>query len=327
MNILAIRRRTLITAGAAAACFLTAQASAQSYPSRPVKLVAANPPGGLTDTVSRMLSPRLQAALGQPVVIDNKPGANGVVAASSLASSLPDGYAFIVADGSMLTVNPLIFSKLAYDAKKDFVPVSLVGQAPLFLAVNPRLGVNSLDELIALAKKRPGALNYGSSGLGSTHHLTMEAMKGRLGIFLTHIPFKGSAASVPALLAGDVDMVFSAYPSVAGLVKTGQVRLLAVNSGKRWSQEPNVPALAEKIPGFDFAPNIIMIAKAGTPAEAIERMSMEIARIAKQPEAIELMRTAGVSLIGGSPADLAAALQKESVQMIQAVRQANLKPE
>lgn len=322
-----LNRRSVMAVSALVLTSVCGLAVAQPYPSRPVKLVAANPPGGLTDTVARMLSPRLQEALGQAVVVENKPGANGGVAAASLASSPLDGYAFIVADGSMLTVNPLVSSKLSYDPVKDFVPVSLVGQAPLFLAVSPKLRVNTLEELIALAKSKPGALNYGSSGIGSTHHLTMEAFKGGLNLSMTHIPFKGSSASVPALLGGEVDMVFSAYPSVAGFVKSGQVKLLAVNSSKRWAQEPNVPAIAEVIPGFDFAPNIIIIARTGTPPEAINRLSAEIAKIAKQPDAIELMRNAGVNLIGGSPADLAAALQRETEQMKVVAQQANLQRE
>lgn len=321
------KRRSALAIGAIALAVFSGIASGQSYPSRPVKLVAANPPGGLTDTVSRMLAPRLQEAFGHAVIVDNKPGANGGIAAASLASSAPDGYAFVVADGSMLTVNPLISSKLSYDPRKDFVPVSLVGQAPLFLVVGAKLKVNTLDELIDLAKSRPGALNYGSSGIGSTHHLTMEALKGSLNVSMTHIPFKGSAASVPAMLSGEVDMVFSAYPSIAGFVKSGQARLLAVNSSRRWPQEPNVPAIAEKVPGFDFAPNIIIVAKTGTPGEAVARLSTEIARIARQPDAIELMRNVGVSLIGGSPKDLAAALQRETEQMIVVARQANLQRE
>jgi tripartite-type tricarboxylate transporter receptor subunit TctC len=170
-------------------------------------------------------------------------------------------------------------------------------------------------------------LNYGSSGIGSTHHLTMEAMKGSLKLDITHIPFKGSSASVPALVAGEVDMVFSAYPSIAGFAKSGQVKLLAVNSSQRWPQEPNVPAIAEKIAGFDFAPNLILIARTGTPAEAINRISTEIAKVAKQPDAIESMRTAGISLLGGSPQDLAAALQREGEQMEATAKLANLKPE
>jgi tripartite-type tricarboxylate transporter receptor subunit TctC len=322
-----LSRRAAVLAAAAGLAGWTRGASAQAWPSRPLRLIAANPPGGLTDSVSRVLAPRLQAALGQPVLVDNKPGANGAVAASTLATAPADGYSYVVADGSMLTVNPLLTARLSYDPVKDFAPVSLVGQAPLFLVVSPKLGVNSLDGLVALAKARPGKLNYGSSGLGSTHHLTMEALKGALGLYITHIPFRGSAASVPALLGGEVDMVFSAYPSIAGLVKSGQVKPIAVNSARRWPQEPQVPAIAEKIPGFDFAPNIILLARSGTPAEAIQRVSNEIAAIAKQPEPVEALRNLGVQLIGGPPSALAAALQRETVQMKEAAQRANLKAE
>jgi tripartite-type tricarboxylate transporter receptor subunit TctC len=322
-----INRRCALAIGAAALSALPLLAAAQAYPSRAVRFVSANPAGGLTDSVARGFAQRLQALLGQPVVVENKPGANGGVAVASLLSAPADGYTFVVADGSVLTVNPLITLKLPYNAARDVVPVALLGQAPLFLAVTPKLQVNTLDELIELVKRKPGALNYGSAGLGSTHHLTMEAMKGELGLSITHIPFKGSAAAVPALLAGDVEMVFSAYPSVAGLVKTGQVKLLAVNSRKRWPQEPNVPAIAEKIPGFDFAPVVMLIARAGTPQDVISRMSAAIARVAQQPDAIESMRGIGVSLIGGGPAALAEALQQESLQMANAVKRAGLKPE
>jgi tripartite-type tricarboxylate transporter receptor subunit TctC len=318
-----INRRDLL--GASLALTLPGTSAwAQAFPSRPVRLIAVNPPGGLTDTVARILQPRLSTLLGQTVVVDNKPGANGGVAASSLMGSAPDGYSYLVADGSMVTVNPLLSSKLAYDVK-DFVPVSLIGQAPLFLVVNAKVPVNSLDDLIKLAKSKPGKLNYGSSGLGSTHHLTMEALKAAFGLFMTHIPFRGSAASVPALLAGEVDMVFAAYPSIAGMIKAGQVRPIAVNSAKRWPQEPQVQAIAEKVPGFDFAPNIILMARTGTPAEAIQRISADIAQVAKQPDALEAARNQGVQLIGGSPASLASALQEETKQVREVAKRASLK--
>lgn len=319
-----LSRRELLWAGAALA-LPGGAARAQSFPNKPVRLIAVNPPGGLTDTVSRIFSPRLQALLGQPVVVENKPGANGGVGASTLASLPADGHSLLVADGSIVTVNPLLSQKLSYDAVKDFAPVSLVGQAPLFLVVNPKLGVNSLDQLVQLARSQPGRLNYGSSGLGSTHHLTMEALKAALGLFITHIPFRGSAASVPAMLAGEVEMVFAAYPSIAGFLKSGQAKAIAVNSARRWPQEPNVPAIAEKIPGFDYAPNVIILARAGTPADAIQRVSNDIAAVARQPDAIEAARLQGVQLIGGGPAQLSAALQKETTQMRETAKRANLK--
>jgi tripartite-type tricarboxylate transporter receptor subunit TctC len=319
------RLRTFAALGVFAFAALGFDAAAQPYPSKPIKLVVANPPGGLTDTVSRILAPRLQEALGQPVVIDNKPGANGAVAAAALAALPHDGYSFLIADGSMLTVNPLMTRDLAYDPKKDFTPVSLIARAPLFLAVRPDMNVNTLDELVAKAKAGP--LSYGSSGVGSTHHLTMEAMAADLGIHLQHVPFRGSSASVPALLGGQVSMVFSAYPSLVAFDKAGKVKLIAMNAAQRSALAPDVPAIAEKIRGFDFAPIVILLASAGVPPEAVQRVSAEIAKIAKRQDVIDLMRPVGIDLVGGSPAQLTKALDEEAVRMVKAAKQANLKKE
>lgn len=300
---------------------------AQSYPSRPIKFIVPYSPGGLPDTVARILSLRLPEGLGQPVVVDNKPGANGGVAAVTLAQAPADGYTFLVTDGSMLTVNPLINKKMSYDPAKDFVPVSLVASSPLFLVVNSGVKANTLDEFIALAKSKPGELNYGSSGIGSSHHLTAEAMKAGLGVFMTHIPFRGSANSVPALIGGQVDMVFSAYPSMAGFVKSGQARILATNSLNRSSLAPNVPAISEKIPGFDFAVIVVILAQKGTPQEVIDRVSAEVTKLTRRADVIEQMKLAGIEPVGGSPAALATALKQESERIAKAAKQANLQAE
>jgi tripartite-type tricarboxylate transporter receptor subunit TctC len=232
----------ILAVGAAAAHAQT------TFPTGPVKLVVPYVPGGLPDTVARILAQRMQQSLGQPVVVENKAGASGAVAAAAIAQSPADGHTLLVTDGQLLAITPLLSAKPPYDATKDFVPVSLVGTAPLFLAVNPNVKANNLDELIALAKSKPGALNYGSAGIGSPHHLTAEAMKDGLGIFITHIPFRGSGASMPAMVGGQVDMVFASPPALMGFVKSGQARLIAINASKRSGLAPDVPALAEKIP-------------------------------------------------------------------------------
>ena len=302
-------------------------ALAQAFPSKPIRLVVPYSPGGLPDTVARILAQRLTEAFGQSVVVDNKTGASGAVAAAALAQAPADGHTLLVTDGSMLAITPLLSRKPAYDPEKDFVPVSLVGTAPLFLALHPSVKADTLDELVALAKARPGTLNYGSSGTGSIHHLTAEAMNQGLGIFMTHIPFKGSGASVPALIGGQVDMVFASPPSLMGFVKTGQVKLLAINSAKRSALAPNVPVLADKLPGFDFAFNVVVMARTGTPSEAINRLSSEIAKVVKRPEVIDQLRLAGVDPAGGSPEQLAVALKAESVRVTAAARRADLKAE
>ncbi|MES2363609.1 MAG: tripartite tricarboxylate transporter substrate binding protein [Pseudomonadota bacterium] len=325
------QRRILLLATAmltAGMLVLPMLASAQgAYPNRPIKFVVPYAPGGLPDTVARIFAQRLGDKLGQSVVVDNRPGANGVVAAQVLASSPKDGYTFLVTDGSMFSINPAIYKNLGYDYKRDFMPVSLAARAPLYLAVHPKVPANTLQEFIALAKAKPGTLNYGSSGIGSTHHLTMEAMKASLGLQITHVPFKGTGQSVPALIGGQVEVLFSALPSLAGFVKAGQVKLLANNAAQRSSQEPNVPAIAEIIPGFDFAPIVGVLAATGTPASAIERISAEMAQISKMPEVITTLNNAGIEPIGSSPADYNKAILGENERLAKAIVASGIKPE
>ena len=306
---------------------LPSAAQAQAFPSKPIKLVVPYSPGGLPDTVARLLAQRLQGPLGQPVVVENKAGGGGAVAAATLAQSPADGHTLIVTDGPMLAIAPLVSKQMSYDPVKDFAPVSLVGTAPLFLAVNANVKANTLDEFIALAKSKPGALNYGSAGIGSIHHLTSEAMKEGLGIFVTHIPFRGSGNSVPAMIGGQVDMVFASPPSLMGFVKSGQAKLLAINSAKRSDLAPNVPTLGEKIPGFDFAFNVVVLARAGTPPEVINRLSAEIAKVVKSAEAVEPLRIAGVDPVGGTPEQLAIAMRSEAERVAKAAKRADLKAE
>lgn len=321
-----IRRAILATLLASASLGVTTVAQAQAgYPNKPIKFVVPYSAGGLPDTVARVFAQRLSDRLGQSVVVDNKPGANGVVAAQVLASSPKDGYTFLVTDGSMFSINPAIYKNLSYDYKRDLMPVSLAARAPLYLAVHPKVPVNTLQEFIAYAKARPGTLNYGSSGVGSTHHLSMEAMKVALNLDVMHVPFKGSGQSVPALIGGQVEVLFSALPSLSGFVKAGQVKLIGSNSAQRSAQAPNVPAIAEIIPGFDFAPIVGVLAATGTPANAIEKISAEIALIAKMPEVIQLLNNAGIEPIGAGPADYNKAVLAENDRLVAAIKAAGIK--
>jgi tripartite-type tricarboxylate transporter receptor subunit TctC len=319
-----LTRRDALLATAALA---TGGAHAQAWPQRGLKLIVPYAPGGLPDTVARIVGQRLQDALGQAVVVENKPGGNGSVAASALASAPADGCTLLVTDGSMLTINRLLSTKLGYDPDRDFLPVSQIAQSPLFLAVNSAVKAKTLDELIALARAQPGRLNYGSSGIGSSHHLTMEALKAGEGIFITHIPFRGSANSVPAMIGGQVEMVFSAYPSLAGFVKNGQARMLATNSLKRSALAPEVPAIAERLPGFDFAVTVAMLAPKGTPGDVVQRLSSEIDRIVHRPDVVGALQVAGIDPMGGPPEQLSAALKAEMTRVAAAAQRANLKAE
>lgn len=315
----------LVAIGASAMPF---GASAQgAYPNKSIRFVVPYSPGGLPDTVARIFAQRLGDKLGQSVVVDNRPGANGVVAAQAIASAPRDGYTFLVTDGSMFSINPAIYKNLGYDYKRDFMPVSLAARAPLYLAVNPKVPVNNFQELVALARAKPGTLNYGSSGIGSTHHLTMEALKATLGLQITHVPFKGAGQSVPALIGGQVEILWSALPSLAGFVKTGQVKLVANNASQRSRQEPNVPTIAEVLPGFDFAPIVGVLAATGTPASVIERISAEMAVIAKMPEVVQTLNNAGIDPIGSGPADYNKAILGENERLAKAIAAANIKSE
>lgn len=330
MTLYTTARRKVLLAGLMVAGTLVAPLMAQAqgaYPNKPIKFVVPYSPGGLPDTVARIFAQRLGEKLGQSVVVDNRPGANGVVAAQALATAPKDGYTFLVTDGSMFSINPAIYKNLGYDYKRDFVPVSLAARAPLYLAVNPKVPVNTFQEFIALAKAKPGTLNYGSSGIGSTHHLTMEALKASLGLQITHVPFKGTGQSVPALIGGQVEVLFSALPSLSGFVKSGQVKLLANNAAQRSAQEPNVPTIAEMIPGFDFAPIVGVLAATGTPSSAIDRIAAEMALIAKMPEVIQTLNNAGIDPIGSNPADYGKAIVGENERLAKAIAAAGIKPE
>jgi tripartite-type tricarboxylate transporter receptor subunit TctC len=227
----------------------------------------------------------------------------------------------------MFSINPHLYKSLSYDYRRDFLPVSLAASAPLYLAVHPRIKASNLRELVAYIKSKPGELTYGSSGVGSTHHLSMEALKSALSLDIQHIPFKGSGQSVPALIGGQVDMLFSALPSLSGFVKTGQVRLLGNNAAKRSAQEPNVPAIAELISGYDFSPTIGVFAAAGTPQAVIDKMSADVAKVARMPETLQILSNAGVEAVGGSVADHAKVIASENERFGKAVSAAGIKPE
>jgi tripartite-type tricarboxylate transporter receptor subunit TctC len=304
-----------------------AQTITSTYPSKPIKFIVPYAPGGLPDTVARVIAQKLGDKLGQQVVIDNKPGGNGVVAYNALVTSGNDGYTFIVSDGSMLSITPQINKSLKYDVNKDFVPVSLIARSPLFLAVNQKVAANNLQEFIALVKAKPGDLTYGSSGIGSTHHLTMEAMKHALDLNIRHVPFRGSGQSVPALVGTQVDALFSAMPSLTGFAKSGQVKILGSNAGQRSAQNKDIASISEVIPGFDFSVAIGVLAPVGVPASVVTRISTEIAQVTKIPDVIQTLQNAGIEPIGSTPADYAKAIARENDLMGKAGKVADLKPE
>jgi tripartite-type tricarboxylate transporter receptor subunit TctC len=299
---------------------------AADYPSRAVTLVVPYSPGGLPDTVARVVGQKLSEKWGQPVLVENRPGSNGVVAAAYLSSKAADGYTLLVTDNTMFSVNPYIYRKLPYDPVKDFTFISLTARAPLFLAVHPTLPVASFEDFVKLVKASPGKYSYGSSGVGSIHHLTTEAMKSALGLDILHVPFKGTGQSVPALVSNQVSAVFSAMPSLAGFAQQGRVKLLAVNSAKRSPLAPELPTIAElAIPGFDFAPTIGFSGPAGIPPAIVAKVAADVAAIVHDPALKDRMDKLGIEPVGLGAQEYADQIARDSARMEKAVKAADIK--
>jgi tripartite-type tricarboxylate transporter receptor subunit TctC len=305
-----------------------ALAQAPAYPSRPVTVFVPYAPGGLPDTVARVVGQKLSDKWGQPVVIENKPGGNGVVSAQALSTRAADGYTLMITDGTMFSVNQFIYAKLPYDPVKDFTFISLIARAPLFLAVPPSLPASNFREFVALAKAKPDYYTYGSSGIGSIHHLTMEAIKHALGIDLLHVPFKGTGQSIPALVSGQVTAVWSAMPSISGFVKEGKLKLIAVNSEKRSGLAPEIATVAEtSIPGFDYAPNIGVSGPAGLPPAIVAKISADVIEALKDPALVERLKILGIDAVGGGPQEYASLLAADRARFEKVIKIAGVKAE
>ena len=303
-----------------------ASAQAQSYPTQPIRIFVQAAPGGLPDTVGRIVARRLQERLNATIVVENRPGANGGVAAASLEQQPADGYTFLVTDGSVVSINPVLYRKIPYDPA-NLLPVVMLARAPLFLAAHPQVPVKNMQEFIDYVRANPGKLNYGSSGVGSTHHLSMEALKASLKLDMTHVPFKGTGESVPALLGGHVDVLFSAFPSLSGAIATHKVTLLATNGAQRSPQAPDAPPIADWIPGFDFAPVIGLFARTGTPQAIIDKFSAEAIATVKEPDVVRALAVTGVEAVGGGPDDYAKSLKGEMARVAETVRLAGIQPQ
>lgn len=321
-----MKRRNLAALALAIAA-LPLAASAQSFPSKSVRLIVPYAAGGLPDSVARIVAQKLTERMGQSVVVDNKPGGNGVVAFQNLMAGANDNHSFIVSDGSMLSITPLINKAASYAEGKELQAVSLIARSPLFLVAHPKTGVKNLREFVEKVRASPGTYTYGSSGIGSTHHLSMEALKAELKLDVRHIPYRGSGQSVPALLGGQVDFLFSALPSMIGFVKNNQVTLIGSNEGKRSPQAPDVASIAEMVPGYDFSVAIGALARAGTSAEAVKRMSDDIAWAVRQPDVLEKFTAAGIDALGQGPEGYRREIERENQAMAKAGRQADLKAE
>ena len=285
----------------ACATLFATVASAQTYPAKSVRMIVPYTPGGAPDVLARLLGQRLTESMGQQFVVENRPGAGGISAAETSAKSPPDGYVMFFSDIQQLAINPYMFNKLPYDPAKDFAPVTLAGSIPLFIVAQSSLNLNTLPELVTYAKANPGKLTYGSAGIGSIHHITMESLKAALGLDIVHVPYKGTGQAVPAFIGGEVSLVVSAYPALAAHVKTGKAKFVAITSSNRMPQAPEAAPVADMVPGFNFSSELGVVVPAGTPPAIVSRLNAEIGKALQHPEVNQKLTTMGFVLIANSP--------------------------
>lgn len=307
-------KRTLMRATAGALLLLAAPLSmAQAWPARPIRLVVPFPPGGLIDNMARLVGSRLSQELGQPVVIDNKPGAGGNVGAAEAARATADGYTLLMASPA-LTISPAIYKKLPYQPSQ-LAPVALLGRVPNVLLVNPASGIGKVHDLVSRAKAKPGQLNYASNGNGTSLHLSAELFKRRSKTFITHVPYRGSVAAITALLSGEVDMMFDNLPSAIGQIQAGKLRALAVTTAQRSTALPDVPTLAEAgMDGFNVSAWFGVAAPAGLPAPVATRLADALQKVVQQPEVAAAMQRQGADPAFMDAASATAALNADAAQ-------------
>ena len=299
--------------------------SAQQYPARPIRFVCPFAPGGGTDILARLLAQRLYEPLGQPVIVDNRPGAGGVIGAEIAARSPADGYTIVLGSPGPLTINPAL-QKVPYDTLRDFAPITLAQISPFVLLVHPSVRANSVRELIALAKAKPGTLNYGSAGTGSVSHFSSEQFKALAGVDVVHVPYKGAGPYLIDLVAGRLQMAFENLPTVWANVRSGKLRLLAVGTKSRSALVPDAPTVAEAgVPGYESSTAFGVLAPAKTPAAAIARLNKELVRILHSADIREKMTAEGVEAVGGTPQEYGSHIRDELAKYARIVKAAGIK--
>jgi tripartite-type tricarboxylate transporter receptor subunit TctC len=307
----------------------SANAQAQTYPSKPIRIVVPYGAGGGIDVISRLVGERLSQRLGQPVVIDNRPGGGTLLGAEQVAKAAPDGYTLMVTTDATMTINPYLYAKLPYDAVKDFAPITQMVFLNQLLLENPAVPANNLKELIAYAKANPGKLNYGSYGSGSQPHLAMEMLKRQAGLYIVHVPYRGLTQTVPATIAGDVQLTFSGAASSLAFIKSGSLKALAVGGKTRLALLPDVPTFTES--GFPDVPANAwfgLFAPAGTPRDIVMKLNAEVVRILRAPEFVQKELTAkGYELIASTPEEFTTFLAADSVRNARAVKISGAKVE
>jgi tripartite-type tricarboxylate transporter receptor subunit TctC len=322
-----LRRRALVAFGLwAFAQAAGIGAAAETYPARPVTIVAPYAAGGGADLIARLLAQKLTERLGQSFVVENRLGAGGVIAASSVAKAAPDGYTLFAGASTQLAIQPTLYKALPYDAARDFAPIALVAGVPFILIVDPSLGVNSVTDLVRLAKQKPGALTYGSSGVGGTPHLFTVLFQTLTGTEMTHVPYKGTAQAILDVVAGRVPLMFTDLAPALGFVRDGKVRALGISSTTRFAGLPDVPPLAEAdVPGFDAVAWLMLVAPAGTPDAIVEKLAGDVKAIMAAPEVRQrFVELGNLPLDSAPPAELRGYVKAEIARWGDIVRRAGL---
>ena len=320
-----LRRLTILIA--CAALVAPGAAFAQGYPTKPVKIVVPFAVGGIADTFARVIAQKVQEAWGQPVVVENKPGAGGNIGADLVAKSPPDGYTLVMGSIGTHAVNPHLVKNMPYDAQKDFVPIAHVLEAEGLLVVNPALPVKTVPELIAHLKSQPGKLSYASAGIGTASHLAGELFKGMAGVDMAHIPYKGNAPAITDVMGGQAHMIFATMPTVIQQAKAGRLRPVAVIGAARARAVPEIPTVAETLPGFEVANWVGLFAPAGTPQEIVRRWNAEVQRIMASAEVQPRLETEGARFVPTTPESFAAFQRAESARWGKMIREAGIKVE
>jgi tripartite-type tricarboxylate transporter receptor subunit TctC len=307
---------------------VSAVAFGQAYPTRPIRLVVPSSAGaGVTDIMARLIGHRLSESLGQQIVVDNRPGASGILGSDVVAKAAPDGYTLLIANVSFI-VNPYLYSKMPYDPLTDFLPVTMVNSAPLQLVVHPSVPANSVAELVAYAKSRPGQLNYGSGGLGSTPYLAAELFKSISGIDVVHVPYKGGAPALTELVGGQLTFMIENVPGTMPFVKSGKLRALAITSPQRSPLAPELPTMIEAgVPGYEMSGWNGIFAVKGTPPEIVAKLNAELVKILRAPDMKEQMAALGAEPVGDTPEELRAFLKADMARWGKIIQEKGIRPE
>jgi tripartite-type tricarboxylate transporter receptor subunit TctC len=303
-------------------------AAAQDYPNRPIRVIVPFAPGGATDIPARLLAPKLSEALGQPVVVENRPGAGGIIGIDVAAKATPDGYTLLVATNGELVMNPSIYPKLPYNPFTDLTPISIMIESPLVLLAAANSPFNSQADIIAAAKAKPGAVTYATAGTGSTSHVLTEMLALQAGVKLLHVPYKGGAPASAAMASGEVAMALLNLGSAVSFIKSGRAKPFAITSATRHPDFPSLPTVSEAgVPGFADGIWVGMAAPTGVPKSIIERVSAEIAKALRAPDVRERLAQLGVQPVGTTPDEAAARIKREVPRFSAAIKQANIRPD